>query len=177
MIERLLQPLPGVMNVRVNVIARSTTVRHDATKTTPEQLVSALNAAYLDASFPLLHGPETAAANQEQNAKCKFLVPVFNLFAHGPRWWVTISGLSWVVSMLSDAGYPSLRWVALVSIAFGLPMLARKGFSSARVGVLDINCLMVLAVVGAIALGDYLEAAAVTFLFSLSGQKFSFAIE
>jgi len=92
--------------------------------------------------------------------------------------------MSWLISMLSLASteveasggdgsaWLALEWVAIVSIAFGLPMLARKGFASFRVGVLDINCLMVIAVIGAVALGDYEEGAAVTFLFSLSGIFF-----
>merc|ERR1719148_420420 len=43
-----------------------------------------------------------------------------------------------------------------------------KAFGALRNCILDINCLMVIATIGAIAIGDYTEACAVVFLFGLS---------
>jgi Cd2+/Zn2+-exporting ATPase len=58
--------------------------------------------------------------------------------------------------------------VALFSVAFGLPPIALKAVVSLRGFRFDINCLMTFATIGAIALRDFTEAAAVTFLFALS---------
>jgi len=55
-----------------------------------------------------------------------------------------------------------------VSVAFGIPPIALKAFRTLRRYQFDTNCLMFFASVGAIALQDFTEAAAVVFLFALS---------
>ena len=85
------------------------------------------------------------------------------------RWTVALSGVLWLVSMASF--YPPLgpaRYVALLAVAAGLPPVADKARRTAMRGQLDVNCLMFLAAAGAVALGEYTEAAAVTFLFAIS---------
>jgi Cd2+/Zn2+-exporting ATPase len=54
------------------------------------------------------------------------------------------------------------------SIALSIPVPARRAWRSLRNRVLDINVLMVIAVVGAMILGEWLEAAAVVWLFGIS---------
>jgi Cd2+/Zn2+-exporting ATPase len=61
-----------------------------------------------------------------------------------------------------------LEYVALVSVAFGIPPIAAKSFRTLRRYQFDTNCLMFFASVGALALQDFIEAAAVVFLFALS---------
>jgi Zn2+/Cd2+-exporting ATPase len=61
-----------------------------------------------------------------------------------------------------------LQWVALFSVAFGIPPIAIKAFRTLRRRQFDTNCLMFFASMGALALQDYTEAAAVVFLFALS---------
>jgi Cd2+/Zn2+-exporting ATPase len=58
--------------------------------------------------------------------------------------------------------------VALLSVAFGLPPIAIKAIRTLRRFKFDANCLMFFAACGAVALQDFTEAAAVTFLFGLS---------
>ncbi len=58
--------------------------------------------------------------------------------------------------------------MALLSVAFGLPPIAMKAAVSLRGCCFDVNCLMTFAAIGALALQDFTEAAAVTFLFALS---------
>ena len=55
-----------------------------------------------------------------------------------------------------------------VAILFGVWLVAPKAWSSARRFSPDMNLLMVVAVVGAIGLGEFFEAATVAFFFSLS---------
>jgi Cd2+/Zn2+-exporting ATPase len=54
------------------------------------------------------------------------------------------------------------------AILFGVWLVAPKAWSSARRISPDMNLLMVVAVAGAIALGEFFEAATVAFFFSLS---------
>lgn len=61
-----------------------------------------------------------------------------------------------------------LKFVGLVSVVFGLPQIAVKALRTMRRCQFDANCLMLFATLGAIALQEFVEAAAVAFLFSLS---------
>src|SRR4029077_21272725 len=54
------------------------------------------------------------------------------------------------------------------TIAAGVPVTARKAWQSLRLRSLDINVLMIVAAAGAIALGQWSEAAAVVFLFAVA---------
>lgn len=83
---------------------------------------------------------------------------------------VILSGVFWVVSMLSLIGenWDYLKYVALLSVAFGLPPIALKACMTLRRFHFDVNCMMLFAVLGALALQEFTEAAAVTFLFAIS---------
>lgn len=83
-----------------------------------------------------------------------------------------LSILCWLVSMLSHSrsvnlGY--LRYAGLASVALGTPTIASKArravFVRRRV---DASCMMLAASLGAVALGDLTEAAAVSSLFAVS---------
>jgi len=88
----------------------------------------------------------------------------------GVRWTVVLSGVFWVISMLSLIGgnWEYLKYVALLSVAFGLPPIAAKAFKTLRRCHFDVNCMMLFAAVGALPLQEYAESAAVTFLFAIS---------
>jgi Zn2+/Cd2+-exporting ATPase len=61
-----------------------------------------------------------------------------------------------------------LKYISLVSVAFGIPPIALKAFRTIQRYQFDTNCLLLVAAVGAIGLQDYEESAAVVFLFALS---------
>lgn len=58
--------------------------------------------------------------------------------------------------------------IYLAAIGVGGYAIARKGFLGLRQGILDMNVLMTIAVLGAVALKDYLESASVVILFSFA---------
>jgi Cd2+/Zn2+-exporting ATPase len=64
-----------------------------------------------------------------------------------------------------------------VAIALCLPPPARRAWTSATKRVLDINVLMVIAVVGAVALGEWFEAATVVWLFGVAQEIEWFSLE
>eukprot|EP01050_Picozoa_sp_SAG11_P000595 SAG11_NODE_20_length_25330_cov_18.348143_13_plen_481_part_00 len=169
LIERLLQPLPGVIKISVNVPARTTMVDHDSSKTTAADLVLALNSASLGAR---IH------SSLEDVDEDRY-----------PKWNVMLSGVFFLVSMISLAGKKHdaddgstaeasgevlcevcdyFKWVAIAGIVFGWPPILLKAWAALKQCVLDINMLMTLAVAGAIGIEDYVEGAAVVFLFALS---------
>jgi len=85
-------------------------------------------------------------------------------------WPIILSGVFWAISMLSFIGgaWTHLKYVALLSVAFGLPAIAQKAYRTLRNCRFDANAMMLFAAVGAVALQEYTEAAAVTFLFAIS---------
>ena len=114
-----------------------------------------------------------------------------------PEWYVTIAILCWLVSLfhyiddppyleyfkyVGIGMYPIIHRLILahtfvmfaeylyciVSVVLCLPPILLRSFARLRDCVMDINALMAIAVVGAIGLGDYSEAAAVVSLFSVS---------
>ena len=163
-IEKLLKPLPGVTSVAVNVTARTTAVEHDANLVTAADLVLALNSASLGA---YLKTGSTALTNS------------------APRWNVWVCGLLFFLSLVSIPGHeqqndddsvePAMcqwcepfKWCAIAAIGFGWPPILKKAFGALQSVSLDINTLMSLAVVGAICIDEYVEGAAVVFLFAVS---------
>lgn len=137
-----------------NVATKTTEVEHDDLLVRPEELVHALNAACLGAR---LKRDSTDVASHSR----------------WPSPLVLACGVLWVVSLGSvdeeqDSQAYQLKYVALGSVVLGLPRLLGKAAGALRGGILDINCLMTLSVAGAVGIGDFTEAAAVTFLFSLS---------
>jgi Zn2+/Cd2+-exporting ATPase len=83
---------------------------------------------------------------------------------------VILSGIFWFVSLLSYVGgnWEYLKYVGLLSVAFGMPPVARKAWRTLRRWQFDANCMMVVAAFGALALQEYDEAASVSFLFAIS---------
>ena len=83
---------------------------------------------------------------------------------------VRLSGAFWLISMLSYLGpqFEPFAAAGLVSVVCGLPPIARKAYRTMGRCQFDVNCMMLFAAVGAVALREFTEAAAVTFLFSVS---------
>jgi len=78
-----------------------------------------------------------------------------------------ISGVAWVISLFLIL-YQPLNYVGIVSVVLTFPPIAMKAFKSLRRYRFDVNVLMAVAMVGACALQDFMEAAAIGFLFSIS---------
>ena len=82
------------------------------------------------------------------------------------------TGLGGAIGIFSGHGASAMpvaeALMFAVAILFGVWLVAPKAWSSARRLSPDMNLLMVVAVAGAIVLGEFFEAATVAFFFSLS---------
>jgi len=93
-------------------------------------------------------------------------------WAAGFFWHVIETGMSGALGLFSGHGETSMplgeAGLFAVAILFGVWLVAPKAWSSAQRLSPDMNLLMVVAVAGAIGLGEFFEAATVAFFFSLS---------
>src|SRR5207249_238835 len=89
----------------------------------------------------------------------------------GRTWLLTLAGCALAAGLLGKvvAAPDGLISILLgVSVAAGVPLTARKARQAVQLRSLDINVLMLIAAAGAIALGQWSEAAAVVFLFAVA---------
>lgn len=149
LIENILKPLEGIKEVSVIVPSRTVIVVHDTLLISQFQIAKALNQARLEANVRV-YG--------EEEEKQKHMWP-------SP--YAMTSGILLVISLFKYV-YGPLQYVALAAVAAALLPILLKAFASLRHLRLDINILILVAVVGTIVMHDYLEAATIVFLFSIA---------
>ncbi|MCF3936595.1 cation-translocating P-type ATPase [Acuticoccus sp. M5D2P5] len=116
----------------------------------------------------------TAASSRSKHfAKQKRLTVLSGVFwAAGLVWHVVETGLGDALNLFAGHGStpvpPGEALLFALAIGFGVFLVAPKAWASARRLSPDMNLLMVVAIAGALGLGDMFEAATVAFLFSLS---------
>jgi Zn2+/Cd2+-exporting ATPase len=86
-------------------------------------------------------------------------------------WLTGLCGVSLVLAAVS-----ANSWVAVVAVLFGSYFALRTAWASVSAREIDVNLLMVLAAAGAVVVGRPIDAAALLFLFSLSGTLESYAM-
>lgn len=202
-IRKIVKPLAGVKKVAINVTARTVYVDHDVTINTAQNIADVLNkerfgaTVLKDAGDVLMKKNENKTVDEHDKMILK-IEPRQSLwdmwldytFGGGTDksntekgvWnlhpFVIISGFFWLLSMgsfLDEDELGDLEYLGLISVFFGLPPIAVRAYLTIMRRQLDAHCNMFFAVIGAILLGEYTEAAAVTFLFSISEWLENFA--
>ena len=117
---------------------------------------------------------EDASADQAAHLKKQkfFTMLSGGFWAAGFAYHLIETGIAGAVGIFSGHGESAMPMVEVAlfaaAILFGVWLVAPKVWSSARRFSPDMNLLMVVAVAGAIGLGEFFEAATVAFFFSLS---------
>ncbi len=165
-IRKVLEPMPGVTALRFDLVGCKLVVEHTLATDAPIQRALDeldMGARKLDGESPA-DAPGTAGA-AEAPAQAARGVPlplaIAGLAAIGAEVaaWITGRENSFLVVVL-----------AVASIVAGGRETLRKGWLALRHLTLNINFLMTLAVGGAVVIGQWPEAAMVTFLFALAEQ-------
>ncbi|KAL0702852.1 hypothetical protein Bca4012_058974 [Brassica carinata] len=147
LIVNILKSLDGIKEYSVIVPTRTVIVVHDSVLISPSQIVKALNQARLE-------------ANVKVDGKTSFKNKWPSPFA-------IVSGILLLLSFFKFACSP-FRWLAVAAVAAGIyPILAKAVASIWRCRV-DINILIIITVAATLAMQDYMEAAAVVFLFTIA---------
>ena len=148
-IERALKPVPGVLGVRAEIVASKVTVFHDG-KLSRSVIADAINKSGVTV----------------QDEKKRGSRPSPNTILVATSCIATGLGLLLQWFWFKDGWQPDAAF--LVAIVTGGWLVIPKALRSLRSLSLDMNVLMTVAVLGAVAIGEHAEGAAVAFLFSLS---------
>ena len=161
----------GAEHLAFDVINGRMTILDSAPRVTDDEVAELVASTGMTAK---LWDAENASEDQAAHLARQRLFTALSggFWAAGFIWHLIETGLGGAVGIFSGHGDAPMPLVEIgffaAAILFGVWLVAPKAWSSARRVSPDMNLLMVVAVVGAIALGEFFEAATVAFFFSLS---------
>jgi Zn2+/Cd2+-exporting ATPase len=154
LLERRLGHLAGLERFSADILNQRLRVMHDAARLSAADVAEAVNATGMRAWLEHEHPAPSAAGAASERLRL-----------------VLVSGTALATGFLLQwIGAPrvAVAPVFLVAAIAGGVHTARRAVASIRALALDINALMLVAVLGAMAIGEWSEAAAVAFLFALA---------
>lgn len=162
LIRAQLQPMQGVVGLQFNLIDRELTVHHQLDSISP--LVNKLDD--LDMR-PKIKSDSLNIQAEDHSVEADFGI------THRKWWQIGIAGaLALSAEILAIVYHTDQHWLviacAIAAILLGGLTTLKKGWIALKHLSLNMNFLMTIAVVGAIAIGQWPEAAMVIVLFTLS---------
>jgi Zn2+/Cd2+-exporting ATPase len=160
--------IPGVVLADLNFASGTLLVEYESTTDPRARVVRAVESSG--------HGIEPLSGALIEGAEAP----------SGPSWWsknrtlvaVVGSGVCAGIALLLDwlaptglafAADAGIYAACIAAVAFGWLLLGPRALASLKARSIDMNVLMLIAVTGAFALGELIEAASVVFLYTLGG--------
>jgi Cd2+/Zn2+-exporting ATPase len=175
-IERAVRALPGVRQVHADATLARLSVDFDPQALSPEQIVRQVERLGFKVQ-PTTNDQRPTTNDQRNSLLASFSVlnSQFSIRGALTALCAALIAAGWAAELLGYKGAAAPLYI-LATLSGGV-FVARSGLMrlwSAR--VFDINALMSLAAAGALALGDYAEAAAVVGLFALGNALESYTM-
>jgi Cd2+/Zn2+-exporting ATPase len=163
-------PLPGVNDLQFDALNGRMTVEFDPGRLSEDDIRRGVEEAGLSV---IPEGVDESAGFWQRKGRLFMCIVSGAFLVSGFLSHALLHG-SFMDALIAGEGgeahtFPVVSMVLyLLSVLAGGWFIAPKALSSARRRSADMNLLMVVAVAGALAIGEWFEAGAVTFLFSLS---------
>ena len=151
-LERRLKPLAGLEAVSADLIGQRLHVKYDAAKLTTSAMVDAVGQTGMRM---WLEHEEPAAYGADVTRRSRLVLAC--ALAIGAGLAADAAGMSFAASVLF-----------VLATILGAISPVQRALTAIRSRTIDINVLMVIAVAGALALGEWLEGASVVFLFAVA---------
>lgn len=159
LIERGLRHVEGVQRIAPDYLGRSLRIEFDPDRATATTIVDTIEAAGFPAQIAL---PVTTSATQRAQIGAR--VPVSKTMVLGGALLLLAAAAQFIPG--------EMNWLvvtlAIASAVVSGTRVAAAAWRAIRLRALDMNVLMMVAATGAVAIGDYFEAATAMFLFAVS---------
>merc|ERR1712003_459475 len=149
LITTLLQGLPGVTEIDLCAATRVALVWHDTSKITATMILKELSQAKMEAHL----------ASVDMGKK--------SILESLPPWNVMVSFLLAILA-LGGYAFDPLKWVAIGAVLVGCPQLVMKAWSGLKNKIVGIHSLIIIATLGAISVGEVIDAGLLLAIFSIS---------
>ncbi len=169
-----LQRVEGVLEVEGSPVARTLTVAWDADRLDRDRVRTEVGRLGYEA-WPRDGGPPPSVPSTWAGRQARIAYASAALFVLGLLARALLPGDPLFRLPLADFGIADLLFVA--SALVGGWNFFPKGVLAARAFALDMNFLMTVAILGALAIGETMEAAAIAFLFALAELLESYAVD
>ena len=160
-LRECLDGMEGINDLSFNLMRAAMTVQHDSSRAKSEQIIQRVSETGMRA---------TVAEPGHDAAVITTNLPSGPLLMSGIAGVSTVAGA--VLSYLPAGQFHHTTWPAavcyLIAIGAGWRFVLPKALSAIARLRLDMNVLMTVAVIGAVALGEWLEGCTVAFLFLVS---------
>jgi len=165
LVEKGLAPLAGLRAIRPDYLARRLVIEFDPARLDAERVAARIRQMGFTADVASSNDPVQATVTTPRPVRRSTLIGGLLLLAAFLAYLAT-SYDHWLVAVLATAS-------TVVSV---LPV-ARAGWRAVRLRALDMNALMTIAAAGALATGDWFEAATAMFLFGVALWLESFSLD
>ena len=159
LVKNTLADVNGIISVNVNIIGRTAYIKHHPSRITTTEIIDKLNALHLGIS--LMESGVDAATKENAQAKRWIVIRAVSVSLQ------TLLFTAVVVAVALSETWD--KWVAIpILLLGGLPMLYKALLDIKRCVIANVNLLMILAVGGTLAIGEWLDGCLIVYVFSIA---------
>lgn len=165
LLRQCLAPIKEIETIECNFINQTLTISHSLSTITP--LTDAISKAGMKATLPSSEIPSTSMVTRKN---------------YYPEMLLSISGVCALLAEGFSYATGTEQSITVIVLSVGAMLISgcetlQKGLLALRTFTLNIHFLMMIAIIGAVLIGEWPEAAMVTFLFALAERIESYSLD